>query len=84
MNAEDTKKIYDAIEVVREALPIAALVIETADPGLVPFVEAAKVVLGKVFEAISMLESHGGDPEQAAHAYRLKLHDRWQTGLEGK
>lgn len=61
-------KIYAAIDVIRNELPLVAAVIEIIDPASTPFVEGGEFLLSKIFEAISSLEKHANPEDLIASA----------------
>lgn len=80
---ERAAKIFAAIEVIREELPLVAAVIEIIDPASIPIVEGGEFLLSKIFEAIVKLGEHK-NPEDLIASARTSTSGKLQDILDAR
>ena len=75
------KKIYEAIETIRDFLPEAASLGEIVAPEFAPEIMAGEAILGKIFEVVAVLETHETKVD-AGLALRAKTEQAWKDALQ--
>lgn len=83
ISQETADRIFQAVQVLRDELPLVGTVIETLDPAAIPIVELVEPVLSKVFEAVSVLLKHQ-NPEQYQASLAAGTVQSWQHLLNAR
>lgn len=83
MTPERAGQLLEAVQLIRDELPVVGLAIDAVDPAAAPFVAVAEGVLGKVFEAAVAYLQHES-PEAAQEALRAKVVQGWGGMLGAK